>query len=833
MRLYRLLFLLALVASPAWGQSQTVRQSGSITPRHAVCWTSTGVIQDCGTAASSVLTSIGTTGPGPTICANSAAITGPYNQLCLAANTASNAQISLQNFGGATAAGLDFVINGTTFSLPSTGSPLPVAFGGTGATTAAGARTNLGLGSMAVQNSTGISVTGGAITGMPTPSAASDVAIKSYVDSVLSGLHILPPSRLATAAVLPNSPTYSNGTLGVGATLTSGSNSTITVDGTVAALNDVVLVKNQASAFQNGIYTVTTAGDGSTPWVLTRATYFDQAAEMLAGSYTLITAGSANTGNAYVLSTTVATVGSSSVTFFLFTSTASNVTSFGGVSGPIAIASGFVMSGSTLTVTPSCGTALQSNGSGALVCGTLPYVVVTSAPYSAACDGSTDDTAAIQSAISSGASVVVIPAATCAIGSVSGLTIASNQEIVGTNRFTSILKMTVNPTAGMFTAATKTGWGFRNLTIDYNNKTPVGNSGVIDSTSSTDWTLDRVRFIHIKAYAVAMGNNVDFIVQDSYVSKDTPDTTTVNAAFLMTAIGGVNKRGHFYRNHIVNIGLGGASLADSIIVGNIINAPGYGSGISLDYNVNGAKNNVVAFNNVQSGSTTISTVDSTVPIGIENYSDNSVGVGNIVTLMGAAGIQNGGGWNAWSANVTANNGQRSLVGGCAVNCQFAGFDIRRVDNTTNTQYTSYTGNVSANNSGTPSQDWAFLGVNVPTRVFMTGNVAGSSITTAISLGAGTTISYVGPVLQGTFTLDPPSIAAGAGRTDLFTLSGTATTDWVSCSFSNDLQGLTLTAYVAGANNITTRLYNSTAGAIDLASGTLSCGVYKPPGDVAP
>ena len=43
---------------------------------------------------------------------------------------------------------------------------LAVADGGTGSSTAAGARTNLGLGSMAVQNATSISVSGGTITGI-------------------------------------------------------------------------------------------------------------------------------------------------------------------------------------------------------------------------------------------------------------------------------------------------------------------------------------------------------------------------------------------------------------------------------------------------------------------------------------------------------------------------------------------------------------------------------------------------------------------------------------------------------------------------------------------
>src|SRR5438046_1369878 len=72
----------------------------------------------------------------------------------------------------------------------------------------------------------------------------------------------------ATAAVLPNTPTYSAGAK----TLTAGSNTTLTVDGGVVALNDTVIVKNQATGSQNGPYKCTAAGDGSNPWVLTRDT---------------------------------------------------------------------------------------------------------------------------------------------------------------------------------------------------------------------------------------------------------------------------------------------------------------------------------------------------------------------------------------------------------------------------------------------------------------------------------------------------------------------------------------------------------------------------------
>jgi hypothetical protein len=84
-------------------------------------------------------------------------------------------------------------------------------------------------------------------------------AVKQYVDTVAQGLNAKPAVKVATTTVLPTV-TYSNGTAGVGATLTASANGILTIDGVATVLGDRILIKNQASGFQNGIYTVTTEG---------------------------------------------------------------------------------------------------------------------------------------------------------------------------------------------------------------------------------------------------------------------------------------------------------------------------------------------------------------------------------------------------------------------------------------------------------------------------------------------------------------------------------------------------------------------------------------------
>lgn len=76
------------------------------------------------------------------------------------------------------------------------------------------------------------------------------------------------------------------------------------------------------------------------------------------------------------------------------------------------------------------------------------------------------------------------------------------------------------------------------------------------------------------------------------------------------------------------------------------------------------------------------------------------------------------------------------------------------------------------------------------------------------------------VITGAATWDPPSLAAGAQQTTGVTATGAALGDFALCAFSLDLQATVMLAYVSAANTVTVVHRNGTAGAIDLASGTL-------------
>ncbi len=170
--------------------------------------------------------------------------------------------------------------------------------------------------------------------------------LENTVDTLISGLKVLVSVRVATTANLTSSYNGTNKTL-----TNTGALSALSIDGVALAVGNRVLVKNQTTGTQNGIYTVTTVGSASVAWVLTRATDADTSAEVVNGIYTFTSEGTVNANRGFTLITAnPITLDTTALTFTQVTA-----------AGQIAGGAGLTRSGNVLDIVSASTSRLVVN----------------------------------------------------------------------------------------------------------------------------------------------------------------------------------------------------------------------------------------------------------------------------------------------------------------------------------------------------------------------------------------------------------------------------------------------------------------------------------------
>ena len=169
-------------------------------------------------------------------------------------------------------------------------------------------------------NGTGtVDVSSARITSVATPTGGTDAANKNYVDAQLQGLDVKNSVRVATTANGTLSSAFANGQ---------------TVDGVTLATNDRILIKDQSTGSENGIYTVNASG------APTRATDFDADSEVTGGTFFFVEEGTVNADNGFVMTNDGSvTVGTTALVF----------TQFSGA-GQVIAGAALTKSGNTLNV---------------------------------------------------------------------------------------------------------------------------------------------------------------------------------------------------------------------------------------------------------------------------------------------------------------------------------------------------------------------------------------------------------------------------------------------------------------------------------------------------
>lgn len=143
----------------------------------------------------------------------------------------------------------------------------------------------------------------------------TQAAVKAYADTTGGTFQfITPPCRCSTTADLAGY-TYNNGAAGVGATLTAGSNGAFSADDVSPSVNQNVLVRLQTNSYENGVYELTTVGDGSNPAVLTRAANYDTPAQIVPGTLIPVVGGTLYGHSIWAEIATVTTIGTDPIVF--------------------------------------------------------------------------------------------------------------------------------------------------------------------------------------------------------------------------------------------------------------------------------------------------------------------------------------------------------------------------------------------------------------------------------------------------------------------------------------------------------------------------------------
>lgn len=231
----------------------------------------------------------------------------------------------------------------------------------------------------------------GTVTLNANPTQALQAATKQYVDAVSEGLHIHPSVQAATTANISDL-----------------SAPPAAIDNVTLTNNMRVLVKNQSTTSQNGIYVFS-----SSTGALTRASDFDSASEIQGGDFVFVVGGSTQDNTGWVQTEIVTTVGTDPIVFQQFsgagtysagTGLALNGTVFSntgvlsvngsaGVIADIAITTGKLSQFASTTSSELAGVMSDETGTGALVFAGSPALTGTPTAPTASVDTNTTQVA--------------------------------------------------------------------------------------------------------------------------------------------------------------------------------------------------------------------------------------------------------------------------------------------------------------------------------------------------------------------------------------------------------------------------------------------------------
>lgn len=203
---------------------------------------------------------------------------------------------------------------------------------------AAAQRTTLGLGTIATQASASVSITGGTMSGVTITSLPAPVSANDAARKadVDAAKQGLDAKDSVRLATAAALPAYTR----TGDVITATAVGVLTVDGVATVINNRILVKDGAAGSDNGLYFVSTEGTAGVAYVLTRTADADTSAKVTTGLYVFASEGTVNADASFVLTTNDAiTLNTTALTFSQFSG-----------AGQITAGNGLTKTGNTLDV---------------------------------------------------------------------------------------------------------------------------------------------------------------------------------------------------------------------------------------------------------------------------------------------------------------------------------------------------------------------------------------------------------------------------------------------------------------------------------------------------
>lgn len=374
---------------------------------------------------------------------------------------------------------------------------------------------------------------------VPDMQQVNTLAVSGPVYAQNVGITPLATVQAATAAPLTNNPTYNNGAAGLGATLIATSTGALSIDGYSPNFGDRVLVRNQALAYQNGVYIVTAIGSGSAPYQLSRSNDLDQGLQFFNGVSVAVANGNQNAGLSFALITSAPiNLGATPLTFTPYTVIGSTSASY--VSSLTALKNAATTNyprgvwrntygngngAAPLFYNPSnspCSLNAGAGDNGSQVqsadgkcwiaaLGSPPYDVLQ---FGYIADGLTDNTQVLQNAVNAlpieGGAVMLPAGVGCIFGGLStiGVTLSSYESIQGLGTRASTLSACGHDTT-VLTIGTFQGF-VRNLQI-FGDNAPTATHTTLNITSSSELVLlDDIYVAYGQVPISSQGGDVQF-----------------------------------------------------------------------------------------------------------------------------------------------------------------------------------------------------------------------------------------------------------------------------------------------------------------------------------